>query len=699
MDDCLLSFVYRQTHTGSVTLQDPLLTPFQIRHLRLRNRIVSTSHEPAYAEAGMPTDRYRLYHREKARGGVGLTMIGGSSVVSRDSPPSFGNLTMYDDAIVPWLRRLADDVHEEGAAVMCQLTHLGRRTSNYTGDWLPLVYSSPLREPAHRAFPKEAEPWDLDRIVDDFVSAALRCQAAGLDGIELLHAGHLVDAFASPATNLRTDELGGTLEHRTSFPRRVLRAIRAAVGPELVVGIRMSMDEDQPGGLGPEEALEALRAYVEEGLDFVSVLKGGIADDVRLARMIPSMGTPSAPFLDLAGEVRRSLDLPVMHAARIADVATARHAIREGLLDLVGMTRAQLADPYLVRKLSEGEEDRIRPCVGASYCLDAIYDSGDAKCIHNAATGREQTLPQVITRRVPTVRTVVVVGAGPAGLEAARVLGETGHRVVVLEASDTPGGQVLLAASSPRRRDLMGIVDWRLSELKHSGVELRTGVYAEAAHVLAEDPDVVVIATGGSPNRSFLQDGQELVIDTWDVMDGSARPRGEVLVYDDNGAEPAFDAAEMLALHGARVELVTPERMLAPGVGSMNSPAYLAAFARHDVRVTLARRLVAVRRGEGDERGRLVAHLADDYAGTEQRRVVDQVVVEHGTLPNDELYRELVPGSVNLGEVDHQALLAGAPQAVATNPAGSYQLFRIGDAVTSRNIHAAVYDALRLCPL
>ena len=693
----MLSFVYSGAHTGGVTLHDPLLTPFEIRHLRLRNRIVSTSHEPAYAEDGMPTDRYRLYHREKARGGVGLTMVGGSSVVSRDSPPSFGNLTLYDDAVVPWLRRLADDVHEEGAAVMCQLTHLGRRTSNYTGDWLPLVYSSPLREPAHRAFPKEAEPWDLDRIVDDFVSAALRCQDAGLDGIELLHAGHLVDAFASPATNLRSDDLGGSLEHRMSFPRRVLRAIRSAVGPELVVGIRMSMDEDQPGGLGPTEALQALQVYVEEGLDFVSVLKGGIANDARLARMIPSMGTPSAPFLDFAGEVRRSLEIPVMHAARIADVATARHAIREGLLDLVGMTRAQLADPYLVRKLVAGEEDRIRPCVGASYCLDAIYDSGDAKCIHNAATGREQTLPQVIQRRVPVARTVVVVGAGPAGLEAARVLGELGHRVVVLEAADAPGGQVLLAASSPRRRDLMGIIDWRLTELKHSGVELRTGVYAEAADVLAEDPEVVIIATGGSPNRSFLQAGQQLVLDTWDVMDGSARPPGEVLVYDDNGAEPAFDAAEMLALHGARVELVTPERMLAPGVGSMNSPAYLAAFARHDVTVTLARRLAAVRRGEGADRGRLVAHLVDEYAGTEQLRVVDQVVVEHGTLPNDELYRELVPASVNLGEVDHQALLAGRAQTVATNPGGSYQLFRIGDAVTSRNIHAAVYDALRLC--
>ncbi|MGH3425316.1 MAG: NAD(P)-binding protein, partial [Nocardioidaceae bacterium] len=523
---------------------DPLLQPFDLRHLRLPNRIVSTSHEPAYAEDGMPKDRYRLYHREKARGGVGLTMIGGSAVVSPDSPPAFGNLLLYKDEVVPWLRRLTDDVHEAGAAVMCQVTHLGRRTSSFSGDWLPLVYPSGLREPAHRSFPKVAEPWDLDRIVDDYADAAVRCRDAGLDGIELQSYGHFLDAFLSPLTNRRTDDLGGSLENRMSFPRRVIQAVRAAVGPEFVVGLRMMMDEDRPDGLGREEALEALGHYVDDGIDFLSVIKGSIESDAALAKVIPSMGTPSAPFLEFSGEIKRAVDVPVMHASRIADVATARHAVREGLLDLVGMTRAQIADPHLVAKLRAGEEDRIRPCVGANYCLDAIYESGDAKCIHNAATGRERTLPHVVPASSAAPRTVVVVGAGPAGLEAARVLGERGHRVVVLEAADHPGGQVRLAASAPRRRDLAGIIDWRVAEAKHAGVDIRYGVYAEAREVLAEDPDVVVVATGGLPDRSFLAEGQDLVADTWDVLDGSARPRGNVLVYDDNGAEPAMDAAE-----------------------------------------------------------------------------------------------------------------------------------------------------------
>lgn len=678
----------------STTFIDPLLEPFDLGPLSLRNRLVSTSHEPSFGEDGMPKDRYRLYHVEKARGGIGLTMMGGSAVVSRDSPPAFGNLLLYRDEIVPWLRRIADDVHEYGAAVMCQVTHLGRRTSNYAAEWLPLVYPSAVREPTHRAYPKVAEDWDLDRIVRDYADAAARCKAAGLDGIEIESYGHFMDAFLSPATNDRTDEWGGALANRMRFPLRVLGAVRAAVGPEFVVGIRMMMDEVRPGGLTYGEALTALRRYCSEvGLDFVSVIKGSIESDAANAAVITSMGTPAAPFLEFCGQVKRDVAIPVMHSGRIQDVATARHAIRDGLVDLVGMTRPHIADPHIVRKVEAGAEDRIRPCVGASYCLDAIYESDDSKCIHNASTGREASLPHQIPVISGRAKKVVVVGAGPAGLEAARVLTERGHQVVVLEANSAPGGQVRIASMAPRRRDLIGIIDWRVAELKHGGVDVRCGVLAERDDVLAENPDAVIVATGGVPNRSFLSAGSELVSDTWDVLDGSVRPSGDVLVYDNHGGHPAMDAAESLANRGVNIHIVTPERTLAPDVGSINSPAYLRTFAENESRITLGWQLASVARVAN----RLSAKLYSEYAGTSRQLAIDHVVVESGTLPNDDLYFALRADSTNLGELDHDAYLDGRPQQLQRNRAGRFRLYRIGDAVSSRNIHAGVLEAMRLC--
>ncbi|MDX1880261.1 NADH:flavin oxidoreductase [Mycolicibacterium sp. 141076] len=675
-------------------LIDPLLQPFRLKNMTLRNRVVSTSHEPSYTEDGMPKRRYRLYHEEKAKGGISLTMMGGSAVVAPDSPSAFGNLHVYKDEIVPWLSELAYGVHEHGAAVMCQITHLGRRTSNYDGDWLPVVYPSAIREPAHRSFPKVAEEWDMDRIVKAYADATARCRAAGLDGIELEAYTHLLDAFWSPLTNHRDDEYGmGSMEDRLRFPLRVIRAVREAAGPDFAVGIRMSLDEDLPGGLRYEDGIEIAKRLVPEGIDFISVIKGYMASDEALSRVIPPMGTPVAPHLSFAGQVKKELGIPVMHASRINDVATARHAIRDGLLDLVGMTRAHIADPHIVAKIQAGEEDRIRPCVGATYCLDEIYQNRDAKCVHNPSTGREDRLPHRIDKASGPARTAVVIGAGPAGLEAARVLGERGHRVVVFEASDLPGGQVRIASSSPRRRDLISIIEWRLDECKLLGVDIRTNRYVDVDEVLAENPDIVVVATGGVPNTEFLTEGANLVTDGWDVLCGAVHPRGEVMLYDDNGGHPGLDAAEVLARTGVDLEFVTPERTLAPDVGGVNYPGYFKVFAEHDVRVTLNERLTGVRRKDG----RLEVDLYNEYAHATRQRMVDHVVVEHGTLPSDELYFGLVPGSTNLGEVDQQALLNLQPQNVVRNADGGYQLFRIGDAVASRNIHAAIYDAFRLC--
>jgi 2,4-dienoyl-CoA reductase-like NADH-dependent reductase (Old Yellow Enzyme family)/thioredoxin reductase len=672
--------------------RDPLLQPFTLKHLVLKNRLMSTAHEPAYSEDGMPKDRYRLYHLEKAKGGIALTMTAGSAVVAEDSPAAFGNLLAYKDEIVPWLKRLADDCHGEGCAVMIQLTHLGRRTGWNKADWLPVTAPSGVREPAHRAFPKEAEHWDIERWIGRYADAAERMKAAGLDGIELECYGHLVDQFWTPSVNKRTDNYGGSLENRMRFGLAVVKAIRKRVGPKFLVGIRMALDEDKPGGFGRAEGVAIARRLIDEaGVDFINVIRGYIDTDPALAKIIPITGMKAAPHLDFVGEMKAELGVPILHAARIADVATARHAVASGKLDLVGMTRALIADPHIARKVAEGREAEIRPCVGATYCLDRIYEGGEALCIHNAATGREATMPQIVPRTTGAKRRIVVVGAGPAGLEAARVSAERGHEVVLFEAADEAGGQIRLAARAARRRELLGIVDWRMQQLEKLGVTLRFNKWAELEDVTAEEPDIVVIATGGLPQAPTLAAGTELTISSWDILSGDVKPAKEVLLFDDNGAHPGMQAAEAIAEAGSKLEIVTPERFFAPEIGGLNHVPYAESFQSHGVRITILRRLTAVTRAGN----RLEAVIGSDFGDYVETREVDQVVVEHGTMPNAELYEALKPDSVNRGEIDYKSFIAGRLQEVRRNPAGRYRLIRIGDAVASRNIHAAIYDALR----
>ena len=676
-------------------MADPLLESFQLKHLHLKNRIITTSHEPAYNEDGFPKDRYIAYHLERAKGGIAMTMTAGSAVVSKDSPPSFDNIHAYKDEVVPWIKKLTDTIHDHDCKIMIQLTHLGRRTSWSKGDWLPSLSSGKHREPAHKAFPKVMESWDIERIIKEYGDAAERMKEGGMDGVELEGQGHLIGQFLSPLTNELSTEYGGSLENRLRFTIDVLSDIRKKVGQDFIVGIRCVFDEVEEGGITKSEGLKIAKILSDSGLvDYLNVNKGRIHTDPILTKHIPIQGMKSAPHLEFAGEIKKEIQLPIFHASKISDVATARYAISNGLVDMIGMTRGHLADPHIVTKIKEKREEDIRPCVGATYCLDRIYQGEEALCIHNAATGRELKFPNIISPST-VKKKIVVVGAGPAGLEAARIAGERGHEVVVFEAAPDPGGQIRLCAKSERRKDMLGIIDWRMQQCAKKNVKFNFNVVAESQDVLDEKPHTIIIATGGMPNLELFETKKDLenVYTSWDIISGDIKLSDNILIYDEAGDHTGMQSAEIAIKEGSTVEFMTPDRLISSEIMGMNLTPYLKNLQDKKITYSIAKRLLDV----SIKGNKLNALIGSDYdENFKYNSSYDQVFLNYGIKPLDELYYSLVPFSKNKGEVDYNKFINGDEQDIIKSDNNKFNLFRIGDAVSSRNIHAAIYDALRL---
>jgi mycofactocin system FadH/OYE family oxidoreductase 2 len=647
-----------------------LFTPLQVGGLVLKNRIFSTGHAEAMAEDGKPGPRLRAYHEAKARGGTALTIIGGSTSVHPSSPASAWNMIAnHNDAVILGYRSLAEAVHRHGCRVMSQLTHMGRRSQSDVESWHVLLAPSQIPEKVHREVPHEIESEQIAMLVRAFGDATRRCREGGLDGVELSFAhNHLVDQFWSPLFNRRTDEYGGSLENRMRFGFEVLREIRRQVGRDWVVGARISGDEMTAGGLTGGDMAEIARRLAASGLvDFLSIIDGAAHTLPLQALAVPNMASPHGVFVPLAAAIKAAVPgMPVFHAGRIVDPVHADQILAAGSIDLVGMTRALIADPDLPRKAIEGRLDDVRLCVGANEgCIDRIYQGKPVTCIQNPETGRETELAEPVPAAMR--RRVVVVGAGPAGLEAARVAALRGHHVILLEREAEVGGQVLIAARAPARAEYAGILRFLARQVDKLGVDCRLRVEASVDTVLAESPDVVIIATGSSPHVPDLRglDGKHVVTDR-DVLLDRAEVGERVVVVDDVHTQQGLSTAEHLLDRGRRVEVISRLFYAGQDVGVTSiAPLYARLFAK-GVTLTPHTDLVAV---EGS-----AVVVANVYTRAERRiEGVDTVVLSMGSRSIDALYRALK------GQVA--------------------ALHAIGDCVAPRGIHQAILEGTRVARL
>ncbi len=546
-------------------------TPVAIGTLTLRNRITRTAHGTGYAVDGQVTERLIAYHEARARGGVGSLFLE-TCGVHWSSP---GPLWAFRDEVMPGWSEIADRLHAHDTKVFAQLWHGGGQVEPPDGSasWAASAIADPINGRVAQAVTKGM----IDELVGCFASAAARARDAGLDGVEV-HGAHtyLICSFLSPMTNLREDEYGGGLENRTRFAREVLAAIRGACGRDFALGIRLTASEGVEGGITPQQASQTRAILERDGLvDFVNVSLGGYHD---FARMIGAMHEPHGYELPTSEPVTRPARVPTIVTGRIVTLAEAEAVLASGAADLVSMVRALLADPELVAKSLAGHERDVRPCIGCNEgCVGRRFAVGAAigqtGCTVNPDAGHEH-LGRTLDR-VAAPRSILVVGAGPAGLEAAWTAARRGHRVLLLEAASEPGGQVRLARTAPHRGELGGICDWLWDELARLEVARRLGTTVDAALVRRERPDAVIVATGSLPRRDGIQrmlpgvriDGVSLpnVVSANDVL-GGGMPRlpQRAVVLDDIGNYHAVGAAEALLDAGCEVVFVTSFPTLAP---------------------------------------------------------------------------------------------------------------------------------------
>ncbi|MHB1417437.1 MAG: oxidoreductase, partial [Chloroflexota bacterium] len=600
-------------------------SPMRIGTLEVKNRIVMCPMGTRFpTSAGFVTDMVVNYYIARARGSTGLINFQYTSVAP-DGAYSPRTTMLYDDRFVPGLRRVVDAVHEGGAKISIQLAHVGGSGSYAVTGARPKGPSAVGRIGGE--LPLEMTEGEVEAMIDNFVAAALRAKQAGFDAVEIhgCH-GYLIHQFLTPILNRRTDAWGGDARRRARFIVEVARRTRQALGDDYPIMARIVVDEGLPGGITLEDGRVTARLLADAGIDALDVT-GGAQETGYLST--PPGPLPCGALAPLGEAIKQTVDVPVILVGRIHQPEVAEGLIANGKADMVALGRQMLADPQFARKAEEGRVDEIRQCLACTspQCHGRIWSDLPVGCVINPELGREGQFPMV---PAPTSRKVLVVGGGPAGMEAARVAALRGHKVTLVEAEQELGGQLRMGEVPPFKDGIKRLRAYYARQLELAGVEVRTGRRADPALLEQEHPDVTIVATGGKPMRPPIPGLGQHSISAWDLLAGKAEVGRRVAII--GGGDVGCEVAEYLAAKGHEVTIVEMLADIAPGLSAAAKPLLLQRFRDYPVDYIVKAKVVAVEPGAlVVERGE-IAYRLDGF---------DSVVLCAGTVPESSLVEEL----------------------------------------------------------